>query len=186
MRNKFFIGLIGAALLLIPFSAFAADTIKLGMFTPVTGSWAFPGKQQFQAGTIATDMINARGGIAGKKVEWVRADVTSPKVAMSEAERLITQKGVKVLVGGWSSSCAYAASQVSEKYKVIHWETNNIADNITQRGFKYLFRTCPIASKFGHKMTDFAVKVAAPKLGIDKKGYACCELRPGTPLAPVV
>jgi branched-chain amino acid transport system substrate-binding protein len=168
MKTKCFILFTGLIFLFTPFYS-SAETIRLGLFTPVTGDWAYSGKQQFQGAMIASDMINDKGGIAGKKVEWVRGDVTDPKVAMNEAERLITQEKVKVLVSGWSSSCAYAGSQVAEKYKAIFWETNNSADEITQRGFRYLFRVCPFASALGYKMTDYAVKEAAPKLGISAK-----------------
>jgi branched-chain amino acid transport system substrate-binding protein len=31
-------------------------------------------------------------------------------------------------------------SVVAERNRVIYWETNGVADNLTQRGLKYLFR----------------------------------------------
>jgi len=58
---------------------------------------------------------------------------------------------------------------VTERNKIIYWEQGAIADPITERGFKYLFRTCSIASQFGIMVVNFANEVVAPKLGIDPK-----------------
>ncbi|MBW1911979.1 MAG: ABC transporter substrate-binding protein, partial [Deltaproteobacteria bacterium] len=118
----------------------AADRVKIGALFPFSGPLALLGQETFNGATIAVDIVNEKGGIWGKQIEWVKGDAVDPKKAMTECERLISVKGMKIIFGTYSSSRSYAASQVAERNKVIYWEQGAIADPITERGFKYLFR----------------------------------------------
>ena len=150
-------------------AAMAADTVQLGALFPFTGPLALLGQESFNGAIIATDMVNEKGGIWGKQIEWIKGDGVDPKAAMAECERLISVKGMKLIFGTYSSSLSYAASEVTERNGIIYWEQGAIADKITSRGFKYLFRTCPQAGYFGIMAVNFANDVIAPKLGIDPK-----------------
>ncbi|XUJ36230.1 ABC transporter substrate-binding protein [Bradyrhizobium japonicum] len=55
---------------------------------PLTGGLALLGNENLNGARIAVDMINEKGGIAGKKVELVQGDASTPDKAQSEAERL--------------------------------------------------------------------------------------------------
>jgi branched-chain amino acid transport system substrate-binding protein len=55
-------------------SAFAGETIKIGVLLPLTGSNAKSGMIQKNSVHMAVDEINAAGGIRGKKIEAVIAD----------------------------------------------------------------------------------------------------------------
>jgi len=148
---------------------YAAETAKIGALFPFSGPLALLGQESFNGATIAADIVNEKGGIFGKKIEWVKGDAVDPKKAMTECERLISVQGMTLIFGTYSSSRSYAASEVAERNKVIYWEQGAIADPITERGYKYLFRTCPRASKFGILAVEFAKEVIAPKLGMDPK-----------------
>ena len=147
----------------------AAETIRIGALFPFTGPMALLGQESFNGAIIAQEMVNDKGGIKGKKIEWVKADGVDPKKAMTECERLVSVEKVKVIFGTYSSSLSYAASEVAERNKVIYWEAGAIADPITERGFKYLFRTVTRASDFGILAVNFASEVVAKKLGMDPK-----------------
>ncbi len=164
--------LFGMVLLLLAGAVFsssglAAETLRIGSLFPYTGPLALLGQETFNGATIAEQMINEKGGIAGKKVEWVKADGVDPKKAMTECERLISVEKVKLIYGTYSSSLSYAASEIAERNKVVYYEQGAIADAITSRGFKYLFRFCPKAGEFGILAANFAQGVVAPKLKID-------------------
>ena len=148
-------------------AAMAADTVELGALFPFTGPLALLGQESFNGAVIATDLVNEKGGVWGKQIEWTKGDAIDPKAAMAECERLISVKGLKLIFGTYSSSRAYAASEVAERNGVIYWEQGAIADKITSRGFKYIFRTCPMAGYFGIMAANFAHDSIAPKLGID-------------------
>ena len=81
MRNWLRLGacLIAAGLtFLAPGHATAQEPIRIGVLLPLTGPFAKNGIENWEAMQIARDMINERGGINGRKVEYLQGDATSP------------------------------------------------------------------------------------------------------------
>jgi len=154
----------------------AAETVKIGILFPFTGPMALNGNDQFNGVEIAREMQNEKGGLWGKKIEFAKGDAVNANAARSEAERLISVEGVKLIIGTFSSSCSYTASAVAEKSRVIYWEVNAIADKLTQRGFKYYFRTNVKGSDYGIAAVPFIKEVVAPKLGKDPKDLQIATL----------
>jgi branched-chain amino acid transport system substrate-binding protein len=146
-------------------SASAQEPIRIGVLLPFTGPFAKGGLEDWTAMEIARDMINEKGGINGRKIEYLRGDAVNPNAAISEAERLITQDGVKITTGSFASPFAIAVSQTAERHSVLHWETVGAADTITKRGFKYTFQVGAPASRYGRAAVDFTKEVLAGKLG---------------------
>ena len=142
----------------------ADDPIRIGVLLPFTGPFAKGGLEDWTAMEIARDMINEKGGINGRKIEYLRGDAVNPNAAISEAERLITQDGVKITTGSFASPFAIAVSQTAERHQVLHWETVGAADTITKRGFKYTFQVGAPASRYGRAAVDFLKDVLAAKL----------------------
>ena len=149
--------------------SFAQDTIQIGAIFPQTGPLSFSGMRGLQGATAAKDLINKRGGVLGKKVEFIVADAPDSTAAANEAERLITYNKVKVMVGSFSSSISMAASPVANRHGVIYWETAASADDITGRGLKYVFRMITRCSTQGVAAAEYAVNVLAPMLKIPKE-----------------
>src|ERR1700760_5147792 len=73
-----------------------AEEIKIGVLEPFTGPWAKNGNESYVAMEIARDMINEKGGIRGDKIAFIRGDAPDPSAGKSEAERIISQNGVKL------------------------------------------------------------------------------------------
>jgi branched-chain amino acid transport system substrate-binding protein len=149
--------------------AAAQDAWRIGTILPLTGPQAKNGIKNFDGIKIATDMINETGGVLGKKVVLVSADASEPQAAASEANRLITNEKVTVIVGTQSSSLAMAATVVAEQNKVFYLENEGVSSQITGRGFKYVFRTTFSGDMMANQMVDYAVQVLAPKLNKDAK-----------------
>lgn len=152
----------------LPRRAWAAD-IKIGSLFPYSGPMALLGEETFRGAELAREMINEQGGVLGSQIVYAKADAPDAAAATSEAERLINVEKVKIILGSYSSALSYTASEVAERNKVIYWEQGAIADPITERGFKYLFRVLPRASQFGELAAEYAAKVVAPTLKIDPK-----------------
>jgi branched-chain amino acid transport system substrate-binding protein len=148
-------------------SAHAEDNLKIGVLEPFTGPWAKNGNESYVAMEIARDMINEQGGIKGKKVAFVRGDAPDPSAGKSEAERIISQEGVKLITGTYASPLGIAISAEAERQGVIHWETIASADIITKRGYKHVFQVGPAASRYGKAALDFTKYELAKRL--DKK-----------------
>lgn len=143
-----------------------AQTIRVGALWPLSGPLAKDGNDHLKAAKIATDMLNESGGLwRGTKVELVAGDAVTPKAAMEEAERLITQEKVNIIIGTWASSRAYTATPVAEKHGKIYLETAAFGNEIMERGYKYLFHTGALASDFGEKAATYISEEVLPALG---------------------
>ncbi len=144
-------------------------TIRLGLILPLSGPNASLGNETAAGIDTALELVNASGGVNGQKVEFVRADAPDPTAASNEAERLSTAEKVKLIVGTQASALSVAASAVANRNKVTYWEVQAVADEITQRGFPYLFRSTLNASALGVASVDFAAQKVAPILKADPK-----------------
>lgn len=168
MNARILVGLV--LILALPVGQAAAqDVWRIGTILPLTGPQAKNGIKNFDGIKIATDMINETGGVLGKKVVLVSADASEPQAAASEANRLITNEKLTVIVGTQSSSLAMAATVVAEQNKVFYLENEGVSSQITGRGFKYVFRTTFSGDMMANQMVDYAVQVLAPKLNKDAK-----------------
>lgn len=157
-----FIMFVCAALAASPAQA-AREVVKIGVLLPFSGPLAYEGNEVFKGFEVARVEQNQKGGLFGKQIEFIKGDAVDPKAAVGEAERLISVEGVKVILGTFSSPRSYAASTVAEKNKIIYWETGSVGDDITKRGYKYLFRICPNASDLAKAAAYFGV-VVAPRI----------------------
>jgi branched-chain amino acid transport system substrate-binding protein len=166
-------GLVFTSVVLFLFGLFPTCTIvhgqenvwRIGTILPLTGSLAKNGIKNFDGVKIATEMINAEGGVLGKKVVLVSADAPDPQAAASEANRLITNEKITAIIGTQASSLSMAATVVAEKAKVFYLENEGISSGITGRGFKYTFRTTFDSDMMAYQMVDYAAEVIAPRIG---------------------
>lgn len=149
--------------------AVAQNQIKIGILEPLSGPIAAEGRRQLNGMEVVRDIINERGGIAGKQLTWVVADVPDPTAASNEASRLITQEGVKLLAGTFSSSLCLPASEVAARNNIVYWEVSCVDPRINVRGYKYVFRTEIDASGFGWYEIEFLRDTLHQKLGKELK-----------------
>ena len=88
-------------------------------------------------------------GLEGAKIELIFADNQgTPAVGQNQALRLITEEKVAALIGAYQSGITLTASAIAEKYGIPFVNGELVAANLTERGFKWFFRTTPIASDF--------------------------------------
>jgi len=149
--------------------AFAQDKVRIGVLLPFSGPLAYEGNEVFKGFEVARVEQNEKGGLLGKQIEFLKGDAVDPKAAVSEAERLISVEKVSVILGTFSSPRSYAASTIAEKNKVVYWETGSVGDDITKRGYKYIFRICPNAEDLAKAASYFGVVVAPRMLKIAAK-----------------
>jgi branched-chain amino acid transport system substrate-binding protein len=139
--------------------AAAVETIKIGALHPVSGDSAAGGTSMRNALTFAIDQINAAGGIkslGGAKLELVYGDTqTKPDVGASEVERLIQKEGVLMVVGAYNSSVTKPVTQAAERLGTPFIVDMAASDEITERGYKWIFRTCPKSSWYARDQVNF-------------------------------
>src|SRR5262245_31635506 len=134
-------------------SAFAAttagakvegDTITLGAAISMTGKYSTNGKNTLDGYQLAIKRINEQGGIkvAGKSyklaIKYYDDESTSARGAQL-VERLISQDGIKFVLGPYSSGLTKAIAPVTEKYKIPMIEGNGADRDLFTNGYRYLF-----------------------------------------------
>ncbi len=162
--------LLGISLLATQLTAtpvHAVDNIKVGILLPLSGSVAPIGINNRRGHELAVEEINANGGIealGGAKLELVDGDTQGkPEIGITELQKL-ERKGVVAIMGAYQSGVTFPVTQVSEKLRVPFIDPVAIADSITSRGFKYLFKVSPQASWYARDQIRF-VKEASEKVG---------------------
>ena len=143
--------------------------VKFGSLYPISGPLALLGEESARGLELAVDEINAAGGVKGEKIVLERGDAVDNNQATGEARRLVSLAGAKAIFGTYSSSRAIAASQVTELAGVPYFELGAVADEVTGRGFEYLFRTNPTAENMGKDSIAMLLDSIAPGLGKDPK-----------------
>ena len=94
---------------------------KIGVLEPLTGNLAVRGKGHLEGYEIMRDLINSRfGGVMGKKLVFAVGDGPDPTAASSEATRLATREGVRIITGTFSSTLCGAASEAASRQNVIY------------------------------------------------------------------
>ena len=94
--------LVGATMVstALAVSAYAADPLKIGVPTDLSGTYATLGEEVMRAVRFATDEANAAGGVAGQhKVEFKSYDTEAkPDLARRQSEKLVSE-GYPILTG---------------------------------------------------------------------------------------
>ncbi len=155
-------------------AAFAqAQPIRIGVLYDLSGPFAAAGSVACAVGAqIAIDLTNERGGVLGKyKVEPVNADSQSKAdVAINEAERLINQEKVDIILGVYSSAHAVPLASKIETEKKILWITTAIATAVFKgKNLQYVFRAQIHSEQYGEAGIKFLIEHAKGKLGTDPK-----------------
>ena len=91
------------------FAVAQAETVRMGVIYDLSGPFAAGGSVACSVGAqIAIDLVNEKGGVAGKyKVVPINADSQSKAdVAINEVERLIGQEKVEIIDGVYASAHA--------------------------------------------------------------------------------
>ena len=139
---------------------------KIGVLEPLTGPIAFEGKRHLEGFELMRDLINERfGGVMGKKLVLAPGDAVDPTAAASEATRLITREGVKIIAGTYSSTLCGAASEAAARHNAIYWETSCVDPRFNKRGLKTVFRTEIDGTGFGWYNIEFIAKHLAHRFG---------------------
>src|SRR5471032_2263895 len=112
--------------------AYAADPIKIGVVTPLSGTYAGICQQVKWGLELATKEVNAAGGIMGRQVELSFEDEeANPSIAVQKADKLFQVGKVDFLTGTVNSGSTLAVGQVAERAGKLIATTVSFADSIT-------------------------------------------------------
>src|SRR5579883_3049282 len=151
----------------------ADETVRIGVIYDLSGPFAAGGSVASAIGCqIAIDLVNEKGGVAGKyKVVPINADSQSKvDVAINEVERLISQEKVEIVNGVYSSAHAVPLAAKMESEKKILWITTAVASSVFKnRNLTYTFRAQIHSDQYGEAGAGFIADNAKAKLGQEPK-----------------
>jgi branched-chain amino acid transport system substrate-binding protein len=125
----------------------AQTEVKIGLIAPMSGPWARQGDLMVKGANLAIDDINKAGGIkalGGAKLKLIIFDAgDSVEKAKNAAQRMVAQEPDLIgATGSWLSSFTLGVTEVTERAE-LPLLTLSYSDQITARGFKYVFQTSP-------------------------------------------
>lgn len=145
-------------------AAAQAGEIKIGVAAALTGPAAKYGAPIKNGFILATQEINARGGINGNKIKLLVEDEQSEKEeALKVFKKFIFQDKVLAIFGPTLSNSAFASNPLANAEKTVVFGTSNTAEGITAIG-PYVFRNS-IAEE---DILPVVIKTAAKKLRLKK------------------
>src|SRR5262245_1534440 len=164
--------------------ATAQDTVKIGAVYPLSGNSASAGNYSKMAMELGAEVINngnadlakvlplAKGGglpgLKGARIQPIFADNQgTPAAGQNQTLRLITEEKVAAVIGAYQSGITLTASAIAERYGIPFLTAESVAANLTERGFKWFFRTTPVAIDFARAYSIFLKeqKAAGQKVG---------------------
>jgi branched-chain amino acid transport system substrate-binding protein len=170
---KYSAGVAALGLLGRPAYAEPTNPIRIGVIYDLSGPFAAAGSMACAVGAqIAIDLTNERGGVMGKyKVEPVKVDSQSKAdVAINEADRLVNQEKLDIILGVYSSAHAVPLAEKLDQQKKILWITTAISTAVVKnKNRQYTFRTNVHSDQYGAASAGFVAENAKAKLGMDPK-----------------
>jgi branched-chain amino acid transport system substrate-binding protein len=170
MGKRFSLLAVAGVLILwaIPKSAIAQDEIVIGIPLAMTGMHAKFGEQHRNGYEMALGEILAQGGIRkgafkGKKLRLLfNNDEGNSEKAKVVTEKLITLDRVPIIMGGYASSEVFPIAVTTAQYGIPFLSPGGAADEITQKGWRNVFRLNQPASEYCSGLQDFMIKCVQP------------------------
>jgi branched-chain amino acid transport system substrate-binding protein len=127
-----------------------AQQPRVALVVPLSGLYARQGELVRMGAEMAVDEINQQGGIRALDGQELVLDVhdagETVQTAVTAANRALTQSGKPSAgIGSWLSSFTLGVTEVAERQRVP-WVTLSFADDITARGFNYVYQTSAVSS----------------------------------------
>jgi branched-chain amino acid transport system substrate-binding protein len=152
------LGLLLVAVFIVPAGALAVEEVKIGVIYPLTGGAAAAGRELRAGAELAAEIANnvmadlpmtmARNkgikSLGGAKITLIFKDHEgNPTLGADLAKKLILDDKVDGILGCYHSSVTKTVSAVAEQYGVPMINGSSTSPALTQRGFKWFWRTTP-------------------------------------------
>jgi branched-chain amino acid transport system substrate-binding protein len=144
-------------------ASYADEAIKIAIVGPSTGQLAQYGEMQSVGANMAIQQLNKSGELAGKTLVGVPYDdACDPKQAVAVANKVVND-GIKFVVGHVCSSSTQPASDIYEDEGILMITAASTNPEITNRGYKLLFRTIGLDNTQAPVAAQYIVDHVKPK-----------------------
>lgn len=142
-------------IVLLPFSAFASDSIKIASIYALSGPAAKANQVSVKGVRLAVHEINAEGGIAGLPIELLELDNQSTPIGSKVAADMAHRSDVIAIIGASFSSHSMAVARVAQQHGIPMITNVSTSPAVTLVG-DYIFRVCFNDVFQGRVMAKFA------------------------------
>ncbi|MEA4884746.1 MAG: ABC transporter substrate-binding protein [Clostridia bacterium] len=119
LRKNMLFCVLAMALISSTIVSAAAPVYKIALVAPFTGSGSILGEYIKNSFAMAVDEVNAKGGVKGRKIEYViYDDAASPATAINVVTKAILNDKVDAVFGPNMSSCVLAVNQIAKDNKI--------------------------------------------------------------------
>ena len=148
--------------LLCPALALAEDTIKIGIFEPMTGATAAGGAMEKEGFDLANELYPE---VLGKKIELVYGDNKSDRAEATLAAQSLVEKGVVAVLGSYASGLSMAGGEVFAEEEIPALTATATNPTVTM-DCEWYARICFIDPFQGTMLARYAVKNDYKKIAI--------------------
>jgi branched-chain amino acid transport system substrate-binding protein len=154
----------------------AQSSIKIGSILSVTGPAAFLGEDMKAGMELAVEEINAKGGVAGRKIDWTFYDAESQtQKGLTATRRLLEQDKVDMIVGGGNmSGMAIAMLGLTEKAGLPFMSTEGAMDIVMPVAERqWTFKSTADDEQVMERLADYFAKKGIKKVAFlaDSSGF---------------
>ena len=159
------LGLLGAAAC----TPESPAPLRIGAVYPLSGTQGPGGVDEFHGVQVATQLVNAGGGVQGRQVRLVPVDVPGADAAPG-AIAALGRQGVDIVLGSYGSTISAPASAAAAERGMLFWESGAVGEMSGQGAGSLVFRVSPNGSVLGRNAIDFIADRYAPVVGVDPSG----------------
>ncbi len=195
---------------LAPAGAWAAEEIKIGVIYPLTGGAAAAGRELRAGAELAAEIANSKmadlpmtmaqnsgvKSLGGAKIKLIFKDHEgNPTLGADQAKKLILDDKVDGILGCYFSSVTKTVSAVCEQYGIPMINGSSTSPALTERGFKWFWRTTPHDKWFTKDLFELLVGLtegkvkgvkAVPKKDIINVASACEKTEWGSHVSELI
>jgi branched-chain amino acid transport system substrate-binding protein len=185
--TKFIVKLSAAtALAAAAFSAGAADPIKVGWLSSLSGPLSSAAQAENQGVQFAVDEINKAGGINGRPIELLTRDTAGdPTKAVNFAQQLAFSDKVHFIIGPVNSGEGLATTPIIARAGIPNLVIGSVDELIDPAKYPRAFRVINTNRQWISTANDYALKVLKKrKVAVigDTSGYGTSSAKTATEL----
>src|SRR6201991_2862933 len=141
--------------------ALAADPIKIGIPTVITGGYAILGSQVQRTCRLVKKMTDAKGGVIGRPIEFLFQDTQGdPAMCVRKSQELVERDNCRILAGVIVSSEAAAMLPKLEEWNAVFLSHGNGDGRLTAELFVPRFFRANISAPMGARTLALYLKDA--------------------------
>ena len=140
--------------------------LVIGFANPITGAEATYGVSDLNAVNMAAAQINAKGGVAGHKIQIISCDTKADPATGIACAHLFVSDNVNAVIGFFNSDISIPASGILHAAGIPMVSGASTNPQLTLQGFKNVFRICGTDNFQGQVEADFVYNVLHIKTAV--------------------